>query len=117
MKVCYASRTGNVESIINRLDIEAIDVNMNDNIDEDYIIFTYTDGHGDIPYEVESFLELNSNHLKGVIVSGSKDYTDTYCMAGDRISSIYNVPLLYKVEESGTEDDIKNIKEILERKS
>nr|MBP3258855.1 class Ib ribonucleoside-diphosphate reductase assembly flavoprotein NrdI [Bacilli bacterium] len=113
MRFAYASRTGNVKSIIDRLGIDAIDVSLSNGIDEDFILFTYTDGYGNVPYEVEDFLDTSSKHLKGVIVSGNKNYTDTYCMAGDVISKQYNVPVLYKVEDAGSDEDIAAIAKII----
>ena len=58
MKVVYASRTGNVESIISKLGIDdALKIeDGSETIDEDYVLFTYTDGFGDVPYEVDEFL-------------------------------------------------------------
>jgi len=114
MKIVYASRTGNVQSIIDKLGLsDAINVNNTDTIAEDFIVFTYTDGYGDIPSEVEEFLEKNSSYLKGVVVSGSTGYGEAYGLAGDKIAEKYNVPLLYKVEEAGTEEDIENIRKCL----
>ena len=72
MKVVYASRTGNVESIISKLGIEdALKVeDGSETVEEDYILFTYTDGFGDVPYEVDEFLQSQSEHLKGDVLSG-----------------------------------------------
>ncbi len=54
MKIAYASRTGNVQSIVERLGVEdAINVVDEPTINEDYIIFTYTDGYGEVPADVE----------------------------------------------------------------
>ena len=102
MKIVYASRTGNVQSIVQRLGFtDALEITSgNETIEEDYVLFTYTDGFGDIPYEVEDFLQSNSNYLKGVIVSGDLGYAEAY-----------HVPCLYKVENDGSEEDLKAIKE------
>lgn len=116
MKIAFASRTGNVESIVNALGIsnEALHISTgNESIDESFVVFTYTDGYGDIPYEVKSFLNNNSQHLKGVLASGDTSYGEAFCQAGDKIAAIYNVPCLYRVENSGSNEDIKKIKEIL----
>lgn len=114
MKVVYASRTGNVESIIGKLGIDALRIeDGSESIDEDYIIFTYTDGYGDVPYEVDEFLQNNSEHVKGVVVSGDTGYGEAYCKAGDVISEQYNVPCLYKVENDGTDEDIEAIKKVI----
>ena len=115
MKIVYASRTGNVQSLIEKLGIaDAVKIGDGvDTISEDYIIFTYTDGYGEVPFEVEEFLQANSANLKGVVVSGSTSFGEAFCGAGDVIASEYNVPCLYKVEESGSDEDVEKIKELI----
>ena len=115
MKIVYTSRTGNVQSVIERLGItDAIKISEGiDKVSEDYILITYTDGYGDVPSEVEEFLKDNSEYLKGVIASGNTGYGEAYCAAGKVISEQYNVPFLYKFEDEGTDEDIKKIKEII----
>ena len=81
-------------------------------VSEDYILFTYTDGFGDVPYEVSDFLENNPS-IKGVIASGDTGYGEAYCLADDKISEDYHVPCLYKVENDGTDEDVEAIKELL----
>jgi protein involved in ribonucleotide reduction len=48
-------------------------------------------------------------NLRGVVVSGSQDYGDAYCKAGDVIAEQYDVPVLYKVENAGTDEDVQAI--------
>lgn len=111
MKYVYASRMGHVEELINNLNLEAMKIISGDEtIDEDFILFTYTDGHGIVPASVVAFLEKNGTHLKGVVASGSMErHADTFAWAGDIISKDYNVPCLYKVDGSGTQEDIEKI--------
>ena len=106
MKVVYASRTGNVEALIGKLGItDALHIeDGTEKVSEDYILFTYTDGFGDVPYEVSDFLENNPS------ITG---YGEAYCLAGDKISEDYHVPCLYKVENDGTDEDVEAIKELL----
>ena len=114
MIIAYASRTGNVESIVHQLNQDTFPiVTGTEKINENFILFTYTDGYGDIPAEVENFLTDNHSYLKGVIVSGDPGYGDAYCRAGDKIAKLYAIPCLYKVENAGTQQDITNIKQIL----
>ena len=115
MKIAYASRTGNVESIVGKLGIsDALKIESGtEKCAEDFVIFTYTDGFGDVPMEVEDFLADNYEHLKGVVVSGDTGYGEAYCQAGDKISEQYSVPCLYKVENDGTDEDIEKIQEAL----
>lgn len=116
MKCVYASRTGNVESITNQLGVDSLKIEMGtESVDEPYVLFTYTDGYGDIPAEVETFLESNNPGLiQGVVVSGDLSYGDAYCVAGDKIAEMMGVEVLYKVENDGTSDDIDQIREKLE---
>lgn len=114
MKYCYASRTGNVESIIANLGLDALRIEIgNEKLDEDFILFTYTDGYGDVPNEVIEFLANNGTHIKGVVVSGDTSYGDAYCLAGDKISEEYNCPTIYRVENAGSEEDLEAIKQEL----
>ena len=115
MKVVYASRTGNVETLIGKLGItDALHIeDGTEKVSEDYILFTYTDGYGDVPAEVENFLMTNGTLIQGVVCSGDTNYGDAYCQAADKISEDYHVPCLYKVENDGTDDDVEAIKELL----
>jgi len=116
MKIVYASRTGNVESIVSQLGVETLDINSVETVSEDFILFTYTDGAGDIPYEVETFLgnPENASHLKGVVASGDPMYgEDNYCVAGDKIAAQFGVECLYKVENAGTPEDIEKLAELV----
>lgn len=114
MKYAYASRTGNVESIVSQLGLDALFIQSGDEtMDEPFILLTYTDGYGDVPMEVEAFLLANGQNLKGVIVSGDTSYGEAYCQAGDKIADEYGVECLYKVENAGEASDIEAIQKIL----
>lgn len=116
MKYIYASRTGNIENFIDNLKIEAVRISDGEEeINEEFILFTYTDGLGEVPYEVETFLNKNNKYLKGVIASGDQGYGDeNYCKAGEIISSTYQVPYLYHFENFGNEEDLEKVKKILD---
>lgn len=114
MKYVYASRTGNVQSIVSELGLDALCIQSGDEVmEEPFILFTYTDGYGNIPMEVESFLMANGQNLKGVIVSGDTSYGEAYCQAGDKIADEYGVECLYKVENAGEAADIEAMQAIL----
>jgi protein involved in ribonucleotide reduction len=114
MKYVYASRTGNVESIIGRLGIDALRIESgSESVDEPFILFTYTDGYGDIPGEVEDFLLANGDKIQGVVVSGDQGYGEAFCQAGDKIAETYGCDVLYRVENDGTDEDIAKIAEVI----
>ncbi len=115
MKYAFASRTGNVEEIISSLGIDALRINDgSESIDEPYILFTYTDGYGDVPAEVENFSDGKWHIDSRVVCSGDTNYGDAYCQAADKISEDYGCEILYKVENSGTPEDTKTSKQQLE---
>lgn len=116
MKIAYASRTGNVEAFVKKLGLRdtLFIENGSEDIFEDYIVITYTDGYGDVPSEVEEFLSGNSGFLRGVAASGDRDYGEAYCAAADVISDMYGVPVLGKFEFDGNDDDVANLLKRLE---
>ena len=84
MKYVYASRSGNVEELVHVLGLEAMKIkDGTETMDQDFILFTYTDGRGVVPPVVTAFLKENHSYLKGVIVSGNMQrHGDTFCGAG-----------------------------------
>lgn len=104
MKLVYASRTGNVQKLVDR--IAAPDtcklVSGEESVNEDYILITYTDGVGIIPPSVEKFLDGNHGNCKGVAVSGNSErHPDTFCFAADKIADKYGLPIVVKFETDG----------------
>ncbi len=113
MKIVYASRTGNVEKMMSAFNEDKVKiVNGEEQVNEDFVLFTYTDGAGIVPAVVEKFLESNHGHLKAVVASGnSQRHAATFCFAGDKIAEKYHVECLAKVEGAGSEAEIAAIKE------
>lgn len=118
IKVAYASKTGHVEKIIKKLGLtDALKIeDGTEIIDGEYVIFTYTIGKGKTPKQVETFLAANPGVL-AVVGSGSKSksFIDTYNFAAENISKTYGVPIIAKVNGSGTDEDIAYIKSELEK--
>ena len=115
MKYVYASKTGHVEKIVNTLGLDALKiVDGSENVDGDFIIFTYTTGKGKTPKPVEKFLE-NNTAVKAVVGSGStaKSHVETFNFAAENISKTYNVPILAKLNGAGTDEDISALKTAL----
>ena len=80
MKVVYFSFSGNVRRFIKRSEIsdvmEITKDNCTDPFEEPYILVTGTIGFGEVPKEVQSFLEINHHNLRAaaqvVTVTGDK---------------------------------------------
>ncbi|HDX9577654.1 TPA: class Ib ribonucleoside-diphosphate reductase assembly flavoprotein NrdI [Bacillus pseudomycoides] len=106
MLVCYDSQTGNVDRFISKLKMKAIKIKENMKIEDDFIFVTYTTGFGQVPEKSLSFLKRNHNKLLGVAASGNRNWGQNFAKSADIIAKMYQVPMLYKFELSGTEKDI-----------
>lgn len=111
MNYVYASRTGNVETLVQALGLDALKLtDGTETVDSDFILFTYTDGHGIVPPVVDRFLKSHADKIKGVIVSGNMQrHADTFCEAGKIISEQYHVPVIAQVDGSGDSYERKAI--------
>lgn len=115
MKVVYASRTGNVQKLIDRLGIEATKIeNGSEKVDGDYLLITYTDGKGIIPPAVDKFIAANKDGLKAAAVSGNKErHPDTYVGAADELKAKYGVEIVATFNKEGDEETDAAIKKAL----
>jgi len=113
MKVYYASMTGNVRRFVGKIGVEAIDITSDAIPKEPFVLITYTFGFGEVPKEVDAWLTRNYKLLRGVVVSGNRNWGDNYGKAGDLISQQYGVPLLHKFELAGTDEDVRIFNERL----
>lgn len=90
-------------------------------VDEPYVMIlpTYAGegGKGAVPKQVIRFLNDAGNRekIRGVIASGNSNFGETYGIAGDIISSKCKVPYLYRFELLGTDEDVANVKDGLEK--
>ena len=107
MRIYYASMTGNVRRFVGKLGVVATDIKAERNPTEPFVLVTYTFGFGEIPAEVDAWLTHSHTLLRGVAVSGNRNWGDNYGAAGELISKRYNVPLLHKFELAGTDEDVR----------
>lgn len=115
MLVVYASRTGNVESFVNKLGVKKIKIHDNLIVEEPFVLATYTTGFGEVPKTVLNFLIRNNKYLVGVMASGNKNWGNNFAKSADIISSMYNVPIIGKFELSGFHDEVENIRKGLSK--
>ncbi|UDI78871.1 class Ib ribonucleoside-diphosphate reductase assembly flavoprotein NrdI [Staphylococcus taiwanensis] len=114
MKVVYFSFSGNVRRFIKRSELtdvmEITKENCKDLLNEPYILVTGTIGFGEVPQEVQSFLEVNHHNLRAVAASGNRNWGQNFAKAGKTISESYQVPLLMKFEVQGSNKDVIEFK-------
>ena len=101
--ILYASRTGNVRAIVQKLDLPAKDLSQVSIVNAPFLLFTYTDGLGSVPPSVATFMASNHLHCKGIIVSGNRNFGHAFFgRAGDLLAQQYQLPLIEKLDLRGT---------------
>lgn len=86
-------------------------------VDEPCVLIVPTFGAGPntqaVPRPVIRFLniEQNRNQVKGVIGTGNTNFGDTFGYAADVVAQKLRVPVLYKLEISGTPVDVERVRE------
>ncbi|WP_434289688.1 class Ib ribonucleoside-diphosphate reductase assembly flavoprotein NrdI [Celeribacter sp. SCSIO 80788] len=124
--VYYSSTSGNTMRFVERLGLPAkrIPISPKDSgptIDRPFVLIcpTYADGEGRgaIPKQVIRLLNDADKRafLKGVIGTGNRNFGSLYAMSGDVIARKCNVPLLYKFELAGFDNDIARVRAGLEK--
>ncbi|RZI96257.1 MAG: class Ib ribonucleoside-diphosphate reductase assembly flavoprotein NrdI [Microbacterium sp.] len=128
--VYFSSVSGNTARFIEKLGMRAVRLPLHASdpavsVDEPFVLVTPTYGGGQgrgeekgaVPKQVIRFLndENNRSLLRGVISAGNTNFGDAYCLAGDIISRKCHVPHLYKLEVFGTQDDVDQVTDGLER--
>jgi protein involved in ribonucleotide reduction len=111
MLVVYDSKTGNVKRFINKLNMRAVQIDEQQEVNEPFVLVTYTTGFGQVPERVNHFLETNHVMLRGVSASGNRNWGPGFAKSADTISSKYDVPVILKFELSGTNQDRENFVE------
>lgn len=117
IELWYASRTGKVEQIVSKLGFKDVHklLTGEETATKQFVIFTYTDGYGQIPSIVETFLSKNHNLLIGVAGSGNINFGKNFCNAVTLISQKYNVPILQKFDLGGNKQLISEFRETLKK--
>jgi protein involved in ribonucleotide reduction len=109
--IVYTSRTGNVRYIVGELKLPSSELKEGLVINDPYLLFTYTDGLGEVPKKVNDFLSIKNNqvNLKGIIVTGNVNFGDMFCFAADVISKEFHIPIIRKIDLRGTKQDVEEI--------
>ena len=114
--IYFASRTGNVRHIISRLALPSAEIKPQTTTQEPFLLFTYTDGLGEVPRVVAQFMEQSYALCKGIIVSGNSNFGHhVFCGAGDVLAKQYGIPIVRKIELRGFASDDQAIKEYYEK--
>jgi len=117
--VYFSSSSENTHRFIGKLALPALRIPLATTqrlqLDRPYILVTPSYGggseHGTVPPQVIRFLNDATNRfwLRGVIGAGNRNFGAAFCLAADVIANKCQVPLLYRFELLGTEEDVKRV--------
>jgi protein involved in ribonucleotide reduction len=88
-------------------------------VEKDFILVVPSYGGGaegrTVPKSVVNFLniEQNRNLLRGIVGTGNTNFGVHYCKAAEIVAVKTGAPLLYRVEITGTPDDVIQVQERL----
>lgn len=118
--VYYSSGSGNTQRFVDRLGLPATRILGETRVTEPYVLITpsYSDGlgNGAVAKPVIRFLNDPANRclLRGVIASGNRNFGEYFAHAGKIIAAKCSVPVLYRFELSGTDEDVARVRQGLE---
>ncbi len=124
--VYYSSSSENTHRFVQKLGVPSVRLPVDaasepPQVDEPFVLVvpTYGGGYGKgaVPKPVIQFLNNPANRdlIRGVIAAGNTNFGTGYAIAGDIVSQKCAVPLLYRFELLGTQEDVTNVKQGLER--
>nr|WP_250807620.1 class Ib ribonucleoside-diphosphate reductase assembly flavoprotein NrdI [Neorhizobium tomejilense] len=118
--VYYSSESGNTHRFVRNLGLPAtrIPISPKDGtpvVLEPFVLIvpTYADGEGRgaVPKGIIRFLNDPANRelIRGVIGGGNMNFGSLYCSGAKVVAEKCKVPLLYRFELSGTNEDVAKV--------
>lgn len=123
--VYFSSVTRNTDRFIAKLPVRSVRLPLKTTepapqITEPYVLavpsYGRPGGAGSVPPQVVKFLNdpVSRAHLKGVLGAGNTNFGPLYCVAAEKVAAKCEVPLLYKFELMGTDEDVEKVTQGLE---
>jgi len=124
--VYFSSRSENTRRFVEKLGIEALRLPVDASeappeVADPFVLVSPTYGGGGekgaVPKPVVRFLNnpVNRSLIRGVIAAGNTNFGIGYAVAGNIIAAKCAVPFLYRFELLGTDEDVDNVRQGLER--
>lgn len=124
--VYFSSRSENTHRFVGKLGVAALRLPVDaagepPEAGKPFVLVSPTYGGGGekgaVPKPVIRFLNnpRNRSLIRGVIAAGNTNFGTGYAVAGNIISAKCAVPFLYRFELLGTDEDVDNVRQGLER--
>ena len=106
--VYWSSNSGGTRRVAESLNTDTVELADYDGISP-YVLAcpTYDQPRGGFtPKPVQQFLEEHAHLMVGVIGLGNRNFGEKYCQAAYDISKQFNVPVLWRIEIMGSQEDL-----------
>ena len=106
--VYWSSNSGGTRRVAEALDADTVELAGYDGISP-YVLMcpTYDQPRGGFtPKPVQQFLEEHAASMVGVLGLGNRNFGEKYCQAAYDISKQFNVPVLWRIEIMGSQEDL-----------
>ncbi len=125
--VFFSNYSGNTKRFVEKLGFSStqIPLKWDDSsplvVEKEYVLFVPTYGGGNdhhtVPRQVVKFLNVLQNRelIRGVVGFGNTNFGEQYCKAVDIVSAKTGAPLLYRVEITGTPEDVEQVTKRMEQ--
>lgn len=124
--VFFSNYSGNTKRFVEKISDSAIQIPIAWDaespliLEQDFVLFVPTYGGGSeshsVPRQVVKFLNIEQNrqHIAGIVGLGNTNFGDHYCRAAEIIAIKTGAPILYRVEITGTQEDVLEVKKRME---
>ncbi|MDN5631847.1 class Ib ribonucleoside-diphosphate reductase assembly flavoprotein NrdI [Glutamicibacter protophormiae] len=123
--VYFSSVTRNTDRFVAKLPVRSLRLPLKTSdpvprVTEPYVLavpsYGRPGGAGSVPPQVVKFLNdaPSRQHLKGVLGAGNTNFGPLFCVAAEKVAAKCQVPLLYKFELMGTDEDVEKVTQGLE---
>ncbi|MGO2082917.1 class Ib ribonucleoside-diphosphate reductase assembly flavoprotein NrdI [Vagococcus sp.] len=117
MKLVYFSLTGQTRRFIKKLDFPTYEIDANNpfyELNEPFILVVPT-YDAEVTEVVNDFIEYKTNQkqILGVAGGGNRNFADLFIFTAKDIARDYHIPLIFEFEFSGTDEDVKNFKKVV----
>ncbi len=115
--IAFYSITGQTKRFMEKTQLKAYqisDANPKYDMGQKYILIVpaYQDFMMDSVVDFLTFKD-NKKNIIGIIGCGNRNFNDLFAQTAKKIAATLNIPILYLLEFSGTDEDVKNVRKIV----
>ncbi|AEG41005.1 MAG: class Ib ribonucleoside-diphosphate reductase assembly flavoprotein NrdI [Lactobacillus kefiranofaciens] len=115
--IAFYSITGQTKRFMEKTQLKAhqiSDANPKYDMGQKYILIVpaYQDFMMDSVVDFLTFKD-NKKNIIGIIGCGNRNFNDLFAQTAKKIAATLNIPILYLLEFSGTDEDVKNVRKIV----